>query len=323
MRLNHLRAFEAVSTYLNMTRAADSLNISQPSIFKQVKSLEDFCGVRLYQKVGRRIELTREGRLVQAEVREILRGVERLGQKFKQQPRSSGGSLDVGGSHSPSAALIPTILGRFKESHPLTQVIFHTRSSGGIEELILQSQIEIGVITNPSYTPLLQFFPCRQENIVVVVSAKHPLAQKQFALSLAEVAEAPLIIKKGRQGRPSEILKQIESEGLGPNILMECESGQAIKVAVMKGMGIGILYRDQVESELELGLLKVLSIAGMKAITGKSFIVYNKVRTLSQNAVDFLTLLREPRQRIIPNGALTKPAEAKFTTYCSHFSTAR
>lgn len=306
MTLNQIRAFDAVLKYLNMTRAAESLNISQPSVFKQVKSLEDFCGVRLYRKVGREIELTREGQLVQADIREILLRVERLGQRFKQAgPVLNGGSLAVGGSHGPSVALIPSLLERFKESHPHTQIIFRTKSSHGIEQLVLQSQVEIGVITNPSNSRLLRLMPCREENIVVVVSAKHPLAKK-LQLSLAEVAQAPLIIKKGRQGRPSEFLRQIESQGFRLNILMECESGQAIKTAVMKRMGIGILYRDQVESELEAGSLKTLRIAGLKRINGKSFIVYRKGRPLSHNALDCLALLGEPWQKLGWNGALEK-----------------
>ena len=306
MTLNQIRAFGAVSKHLNITRAAESLSISEPSVFKQVKSLEDFCGVRLYRKVGRQIELTREGQLVQADIREILLRVERLGQRFKQAaPAPTGGSLAVGGSHAPSVALIPSLLARFKESHPHTQIIFRTKSSRGIEQLVLQSQAEIGVITNPSNSRLLRLLPCREENIVVVVSAKHPLAKK-FELSLAEVAPAPLIIKKGRQGRPSEFLRQIESQGFRLNILMECESGQAIKIAVMKGMGIGILYRDQVESELEAGSLKTLRIAGLKRINGKSFIVYRKGRPLSHNALDYLALLGGPRQKLGRNGALEK-----------------
>jgi LysR family transcriptional regulator, hydrogen peroxide-inducible genes activator len=196
-------------------------------------------------------------------------------------------------------------LARFKESHPHTQIIFRTKSSRGIEKLVLQSQAEIGVITNPSNSRLLRLLPCREENIVVVVSAKHPLAKK-FELSLAEVAQAPLIIKKGRQGRPSEFLRQIESQGFRLNILMECESGQAIKIAVMKGMGIGILYRDQVESELEAGSLKTLRIAGLKRINGKSFIIYRKGRPLSRNALDYLALLGGSRQKVGWNGTLVK-----------------
>ena len=306
MTLNQIRAFDAVLKYLNMTKAAESLRISQPSVFKQVKSLEDFCGVKLYRKAGRQIELTREGQLVQADVKQILLRVERLGQRFKQAaPALTGGALTVGGSHAPSAALIPSLLGWFKDSHPDTQIIFRTKSSHGIEQLVLQSQVEIGVITNPSKSRLLRLLPCREEQTVVVVSARHPLAKKS-KLTLAEVAQTPLIIKKGRQGRPSEFLRQIEKRGFRLNILMECESGQAIKIAVMKGMGIGILYRDQVESELEAGSLKTLRIAGLKGIKGKSFIVYRKGKPLSRNALDCLALLAGPRQKLGWNGALEK-----------------
>lgn len=306
MTLNQIRAFEAVSKYLNMTKAAESLNISQPSVFKQVKSLEDFCGVRLYRKVGRQIELTREGRLVEADVREILLRIQRLGQRFKQAPLApNGGSLAVGGSHTSSAELIPSLLARFKESHPRTQITFRTKSSWEVEQLVLQSLVEIGIITNPSNSRLLQLLPCREENIVLVVSARHPLAKK-FELNMAEVAQGPLIIRKRGLGRPSDVLRKIESQGFRTNVLMECESGQAIKIAVMKGMGIGILYRDPVESEIEAGSLKTLKVAGLKRINGKSFIVYRKGRPLSQNALDFLALLGGPRQKLGWNGALEK-----------------
>ena len=62
MTLNQLKVFDAVARYLSMTRASESLHISEPSVFQQVKSLEEACGARLYRKVGRQIELTREGR---------------------------------------------------------------------------------------------------------------------------------------------------------------------------------------------------------------------------------------------------------------------
>lgn len=304
MTLNQIRAFEAVAKHLNITRAAERLNISEPSVFKQVKSLEAFCGVRLYRKVGRQIELTREGRLVQLDAREILLRVDRLNQRFKQTAlESTGGSLAVGGSHAPSAALIPSILGRFKESHPHTQILFRTRSSRGIEELVLQSQVEIGVITHPSNSSLLQLFPCREESIVVVAAALDPLA-KRLEPTLAQLARSSLIIKKGRQGLPSDVLRQMESQGCKLNIVMECESGQAIKTAAMRGMGIGILYRDQVEAELKNGSLKALKIAGLKKLNGRSFIVYRKGRPLSQNALDYLALLRAPRQKFTWNEAL-------------------
>lgn len=145
----------------------------------------------------------------------------------------------------------------------------------------------------------------RSSIVVVIVSAKDPLAKK-FQLSFAELAQAPLIIKKERRGRPSDVLRQMESQGFGLNILMECESGQAIKTAVMKGMGIGILYRDQVESEVKAGWLKTLRITGLKKINGKSFIVRRRDLPLSRNALDYLALLGGPQQKVVGHGAFEK-----------------
>jgi DNA-binding transcriptional LysR family regulator len=296
MTLNQIRIFAAVSRYLNMTRAAESLDISEPSVFQQVKSLEEYCGVRLYRKVGRQIELTREGRLVQADAREILLGVERLRQRFMPEVKSAErGSLVVGASHGPSVTLVPSFLAAFKKNHPLVQVILRTRSSRRVERLVLEAQVEIALITNPSNLPALHVVPYRQENVVTVVSAHHPLAKKK-ELTLAELAQSPLIIRKGTEGSTRGMLKQIEDQGFQLNILMECDSGEAIKIAAIKGMGVGILYQDHLQGEIQRGDLKVLRIPELKKIDVQSFIVYHQERPLSPNAQDFLDLVRQSRQ---------------------------
>ena len=293
MTLNQLKVFDAVARYLSMTRASESLHISEPSVFQQVKSLEEACGTRLYRKVGRQIELTREGRLVRTDVQEILLRVERLGQRFRLAAQTQGGSLIVGASHGPSVDVAPSLLAAFKESHPHTQVVLRAESSRTVEQLMLESQLEIGLVTNPSNSPVFCVVPYRQENIVTVVSARHPLAKKN-ELTLAEVAQGPLIIRKASEGKTLDILRKIEDQGFQPKIFMECESAEAIKIAVMKGMGLGILYKDHVEPEVERGELKIVKVAGLKRIDTRSFIVYRKDKRLSQNAQDFLTLLREP-----------------------------
>jgi DNA-binding transcriptional LysR family regulator len=311
MTLHQLKVFDAVASCLNMTRASESLNITEPSVFQQVKSLEEACGVRLYRKVGRQIELTREGRLVHADAREILLRVEKLLQRCVAAAVSAhGGSLIVGGSHGPSVALMPSLLATFKESHPHTQIVFRTKSSRGVEQLILDAQIEIGLITNPSKSDLLHIVPYRQENVLTVVSAKHPLAKKA-ELSLAEVARCPLIIRKEKEGRTSDILRQIENQGLQPNILMECDSGEAIKIAAMKGMGLGILYQDHVDAEIKSGKLKIIRIAGLKRIHSKSFIIYRKDKPLSRTRQISWRYCENRRRNLVGPERLNKPA-----TYC-------
>src|SRR6185369_8567357 len=102
MTLHQLRIFDVVAQHLNITKASAELHISQPSVFQQLKSLEESCGLRLYRKVSRGIELTAAGEKLQAEAREILERVETLQRKFDARRRSPElETLLVGGAPVP------------------------------------------------------------------------------------------------------------------------------------------------------------------------------------------------------------------------------
>ena len=103
--------------HLSITRASEALRISEPSVFQQVKSLEEWFGAKLYRKVGRAIELTREGRAIQSDIKEVVLKLEQLGSRFK--PLKSGAAvapLIIGGSHCPSASFLPAAIAAFKKS---------------------------------------------------------------------------------------------------------------------------------------------------------------------------------------------------------------
>jgi LysR family transcriptional regulator, low CO2-responsive transcriptional regulator len=295
MTFSQMRAFEAVARHLNMTRAAESLNISEPSVFKQLKLLEQYCGVRLYRKVGRHIELTREGRLVQADIREILLKADRLRDRFRHEQITDGAEpLIVAASHGPSVFLVPFLLAAFKELHPLAPIVFRTRDSQTVERLVLDGDVEIGLVTRPSHAPELRTIPYRQEKVVIFVSTRHPLASKD-EFTMAEFANGPLVVRKGRGAKTWDILEQVEAQGLPLNILMECESAEALKAAVSRGMGLGILYQDHLEAELGRGELKLIKVAGLRKIESKSYIVQHKDKPLSHNAQEFFIQMQRAR----------------------------
>jgi DNA-binding transcriptional LysR family regulator len=298
MTLNQLKVFEAVSRYLNITRASAALHVSEPSVFQQVKSLEGACGVKLYRKTGRGIELTREGLLFQTDVREILLRIARLGRKSDFLPSlRRTGLLVVGSTSGPSVSLLPSLAAVFKKSHPFVHVTLRTDRSPVIESLVLKSQVEIGVITNPSNSPLLHVEPYRTEKFVAFASAKHPSSQKK-KLTLADFARGPLIVREKAVGSNTwEILAQLERQGYELNVFMECESAEAVKVATMKGLGLGILWRDHLKAEIKRGDITIVKIPNLGKMEAQTFIVYHKERALSSSAQDFLDLLHQSRQR--------------------------
>jgi DNA-binding transcriptional LysR family regulator len=292
MTLHQLKVFETVSRHLSITRASKELHVSQPSVFQQVKFLEESYGVKLYRKVGRQIELTPEGMSLLNDAVDILHKVEGLHEKFGPTAiASQTGSLAIGGSHAISISILLSLLAAFKRAHPLVKVTLRTAISPQIERFILNSEVEIGIVTNPSGTPSLQLEPYRQAKLVAFCASGFPLAKKA-RLTLADLADAPLIIRSGMLTTTRQHLNQLEQKGFKLNILVECESPEAVKVATMKGLGVGFVYRSRVESEIQAGNIKVLKIRGLRMTAGQSFIVYQKHNLLSTNAQHFLQLAR-------------------------------
>ena len=108
---------------------------------------------------------------------------------------------------------------------------------------------------------------------------------------MAEAAQCPLIVKNGNDSKSRIYFRQMEAQGYRPNVLMQCESAEAIKLAVINGMGLGFLYADHVESEVRKKDLKIVKIDGSNPPKVQSFIVFKKGHSLSANAQIFLSLL--------------------------------
>lgn len=296
MTLHQLRIFAAISRHLNITKAAKELHISQPSVFKQAKTLEQSCGIKLYRKIGRGIELTREGRLFEADTREILAKIESLTQRFNFSSESSiGGSLTIAGSHAPSVSVLPSLLAAFKKTHPQVQVNLQTTTSHEAEQLLQSAVVEIAVVTHPSVSNEFHHLTIRREPIVAFVSSRHPFAKKAHP-SVNDIARVPLVVHRGLSGKTGAatraILERIEALGQRPNILMECNSAEAVKTAVLKGLGIGVLMKAHLDREIRSRELRVLRVAGLENIANLSLVCYRKDKPLGANAREFLELLQ-------------------------------
>jgi DNA-binding transcriptional LysR family regulator len=291
MTLNQLRVFAGVCRQKSITRAAEVLKISEPSVFQQVKSLEEWFGVKLYRKVGRGIELTRQGREVEAEIDEVLAKLDKLAGKFKVIATNSAvEDLVIGSDYAHAVEFLPSLIARFKKTHPLIQMTLKTNGSKTIEHLILHSEVDIGLITRPSNSPELHTIPYRAENYIAFISAKHPFAKKA-EWTMADVAQCPLIVRNKEISKCTSYLREMGSAGLQPNVFMQCESAESIKLAVLNGMGLGFLYEDHVKSEIKQRKLKIVKIEGFNPPDVQSFIVLKKNHALSQNGKTFLSLL--------------------------------
>ena len=302
MNLNRIKLFSIVAKYSNITKASQVLHVSQSSISHQMRLLQNEYGASFYNKNGRGVELTTAGRLFLAEAGPMLQQCEEFHQKFKTPLTiKTYSSLAVGGSYGLSSELLPLVMTDFQKMYPQVQVALKTGNHTAIEQLVLKGDVEVALITFPDSLPRLVTEPYRRQRIAAFVSACHPLSKKANP-TLSEILANSFVIR-GELGPESNINKMLgglEKKGYALNISSYFDSPDAVKVAVAKGRGVGLLYKESIRLEVQRGAFRILNLSGLK-LYAESFIVYHRDRPLSDTAREFLKLLRRRRRQAWPD----------------------
>jgi DNA-binding transcriptional LysR family regulator len=294
MSLDRLIVFAAVAKHRNISRASKELHISQPAITKQIKLLEKEYSMTVFTRGGRGVRLTERGYAFLKDARKLIKRYEKLKEKFAPvTPKSSVQALTVGGSYSPSVALLPSLLARFQKTHPQAQLNLRTDDRVAIEEMILKGEVDLAVINNPPLNRHLTMEFYRSHPVVAFVAPNHPLVNRN-RVNWENLKSVAFIVRKGLGGRGTgrEYIQLLRKKGLTPKVAMQCDTPATAKEAVRRKMGVGILYRDVVADNIKRGEFKILNMPG-ETFEGKSYIIYHKNRPLTPIAQDFLKLLRK------------------------------
>jgi DNA-binding transcriptional LysR family regulator len=127
------------------------------------------------------------------------------------------------------------------QSHPLVRVVLETDISQNIERRVLDSEVEIAIIANPSYSPHIVLEPFKKFEIVAFVASNSPLIGKR--LTFKELAQIPLVVL-----RTSKTYMELIAQGYDPNVAVPYDEPDAVKAMVQKGVGIGVTYRDVIRN---------------------------------------------------------------------------
>jgi LysR family transcriptional activator of glutamate synthase operon len=294
VNLNRIRLFSIVASHANLTKASQILHVSQSSISHQLALLQKDYGVKLYKKTGHGIELTTEGQQFLAETAPLLEALEKFDKEFRRYPaQQKSDSLAIAGTHALSADLLPSLSADFQKMHPQIQLSLRTGNQRAIEKFVLEDDVEIAVTTNSATrSPSLTTEPYGEERIAAFVPVHHPLAKKR-KVNLSELLREPLIIRgaSGVETTRKKMLRQMEERGYRPKVAAFYDSADAVKVAVRKNTGVGLLYKETIKHDVEKGDFKILNVDDLK-LDVHTFVVFHKNRPLSDNAQLFLNFIR-------------------------------
>lgn len=256
MDLDQLRAFCAVARRRSFTRASEELHLSQPAVSRQVEALEASLGMSLFSRQGRRVALTEPGRRLLDYAERILGLVAQAERALAELRSLATGSLTIAASTTPGNYLLPAVLAAFQERHPGVEARLAVHPSADVERLTLAGQADLGVAATPLRSPGLHAFPYREDELLLIAPAGHPLAACR-EVGPAELAAALerdcLLLREPASATRRATEEHLRALGIRPRRLVEIGQTEAIKRAVAAGMGLSFASRQAVADALAAG----------------------------------------------------------------------
>ena len=238
MDLRTLNYFVVVAEELNITRAAEKLNMSQPPLSKQIRLLEEELNTTLFIRGKRHLQLTESGELLYRHAKEILNLADKASSEIRTMSNGMNGTISIGLVEGSAPNIAAKWIASFMEIYP---GISFNIMDGNSDELISKLRsglINLAVITSPCDQTLLNSFKVGEEKMTAFMSADHPLALKSGdTISLKELVDQPLIVPS-RVAIVDMIYKWFRQIDAEPKIV--CKMDNYLDVAALAGQGIGI-----------------------------------------------------------------------------------
>lgn len=288
MTLRHLKIFVTVCETGSTTAAGEKLHIAQPSISLAISELEDYYGIKLFDRIAKRLYITEAGKKFLQYATHIVGLFEEMEREIKNFDAT--GIIRIGASITIGNYLLPDYITRFKKIHPQMDVKVIIDNSEKIQQYILSNQIDIGLIEGIVYSPYIAEHKFRDDELVMVCGNAHPFAnQKNVEISKLQ-NESFILRESGSAGR--EIFDSTMTS-LGIKILpaWESTSTQAIIRAVQANLGISVLPYLLVKDSLNRKEISQFHIDGIRFQRSFS-VIYHQNKFLTDSAKDFIALCK-------------------------------
>jgi DNA-binding transcriptional LysR family regulator len=295
--LRQLQVFEAIVRLGSFTRAAEELFLTQPTVSMQIRKLTDAIGLPLFEHVGRNVEPTEAGGELYSACRSMFETLANLEMKVADLKGMKRGRLRMG-VITTAKYLAPEILGEFSRLYPGIDLALKVTNRERIITRMHDNEDDLYIMGQAPEEELdVEAYPFAPNPLVVMAPRDHPLVGKKY-ISLEEVAKESFIIREPGSGIRDATLRIFETKGLRPNVRMELGSNEAIKHAVVGGLGLSVLSLHTLTLEGVNGPVAILDVEGFP-IMRQWYIVYPKGKELSLVARTFLDFVvkNEPKIR--------------------------
>jgi LysR family transcriptional regulator, low CO2-responsive transcriptional regulator len=306
---HQLQVLEAIARHNSFTRAAEELNLTQPTVSQQMKQLTKIVGMPLVEQLGKKLYLTEAGKEVLAASQEISERLNLLESTINELKGLEKGTLSLA-TTTTAKYFVPRLLGTFRQQHPAIGLNLNITNEAQVLDRLAHNQDDLYFIGRPPKDLDIEIRPILPNPLVVVAPSDHPLAREKKAISLKRLAEEPFIMRETGSGTRA-IVEQFFSENrLELNVVMEMTSNEAIKQGIAGGLGLAVLSLHCLSLEVSGGPLTYLNVEGFP-IQRRWYVVYPAGKQLSLPTQTFLDFLLNEGKDIV-EGTLGELSDLVF-----------
>lgn len=290
MDVRLLKAFVTVASLHNFTKAAEQLGYAQSTITSQIQLLEKELGVRLFDRLGKKVSLTPEGEHFLTDARQLLFSWEKAKGSLSHT-NSPHGILTIGVNESVCSVKLPKLLEEYRRQFP--EVDFHIKigSTDELELWLNENQIDVAVLLDKLWNvPELTVKICEEEILGFFVSPNHPLIDVKHILP-HDVSDQPMLLVSHSSCWKNIFQAVMEEANESYRIMLETASISDLKQFAILGFGVAVLPLYAVRQELESGKLSILDWKGKKLELYVQ-VVHHRDKWLSPSLEAFLDICK-------------------------------
>ncbi len=289
MTLRHLRIFIMVADLGSMTAAARAMFISQPTVSQAVSELEDYYGIKLFDRLAKRLFITEKGSRLLSYARHITALANEMEQAVRNPEKT--GTINMGASLTIGTCLLPGLIGRFAREYPLIQVKVTIRNTQDIEALITRNAIDFALVEGAIHTADIVSRSFMEDRLMLVCGKGHPF-YGAGKISLADLESLRYLVREPGSGTRELFENLMSLNEIKWQAAWECNSSDGLKSAAVAGMGVAVISARLVEEELKTGVLSNLPVEGLDM--RRSFcVIHHRNKYLSPAMTAFISLCRD------------------------------
>jgi DNA-binding transcriptional LysR family regulator len=267
-----LAVFCMVAEHRNFTRAAEVLSVTQPTVSGHIRVLEEWLGTRLFDRHQHGVRLTEAGQATYDFAVTVLRDMAILRARADELAGGEGGAVILGAETVTASYLLPDLLAEFHHRHPRAYIHLRVLTPAVIGEEVLHGRLDFGIVNEAMVLPSLKSESLWVDTILVIAPPVHRLARAE-SVGLADLANEPFVVGAAPTLGDRALDQSLVRLGLGPRqVVMRVGNLEGVKQAVVRGVGLGIVYRQVVAAELADRKLVALNLAEL-AITEQFFCI--------------------------------------------------